>query len=233
MQNLSGAWEDEAHNWMQFVRTPGHDHYRERFNWPAFVTLLPPPAGATLDLGCGEGRAGGQLRALGHAPIVGVDAAPTLAAAARATGGYDEVHEADAAALPLGDEAFALVTAFMSLHDVDDLEGVVREAARVLAPGGHLCAAVPHPHSSARFTGRPYFEAHRYAATVSRGGIDMTFHSMHRPLEELWAAFAAAGFVLEQLREPVPDDDYLADHPEVAEARDRPIFLQLRARLES
>lgn len=43
----------------------------------------------------------------------------------------------------------------MSLQDVDDLHGSLREAARVLRPQGRLCAAVVHPLTSAgRFVGR-------------------------------------------------------------------------------
>src|SRR3954452_10177994 len=137
MRDLARAWEGEAENWLRFARTPGHDHYRERFNWPRFVELLPPPeARGVLDLGCGEGRAGRELRALGYAPLVGVDASETLAALAR--GSYDEVLTAGAAALPLDDDACALVVAFMSLHDMDDLDGALREAARVLRGGGRL-----------------------------------------------------------------------------------------------
>jgi ubiquinone/menaquinone biosynthesis C-methylase UbiE len=42
----------------------------------------------------------------------------------------------------------------MVLHDVDDLDGAVREAARVLEPGGRLCLAIVHPMNSAgRFEG--------------------------------------------------------------------------------
>src|SRR4051812_19554835 len=234
MRDLADAWENEAENWMRFARTPGHDHYRERFNWPRFVELLPTPSGGpTLDLGCGEGRAGRDLRALGYAPVVGVDAAPTMAAAARASGHYDEVLEADAAALPLPSAAFALVVAFMSLHDVDDLDGVLRETARVLAPGGRLCAAVLHPYRSALLgeaSARSYFETQRYADTVERGGVTMTFHSMHRSLETLWAGFATAGLVVELVREPLPYADHVAEHPDVGRSRQRPLFLHLRAR---
>jgi ubiquinone/menaquinone biosynthesis C-methylase UbiE len=43
-----------------------------------------------------------------------------------------EAHLADAADLPLDDASFNLVVAFMSLQDVNDMEGAIGEAARVL-----------------------------------------------------------------------------------------------------
>ena len=44
----------------------------------------------------------------------------------------------------------------MALHDIDDMDGAIREAARVLTAGGHLCLAIVHPIDSAgRFEVRP------------------------------------------------------------------------------
>ena len=53
-----------------------------------------------LDLGCGEGRFSRDLKALGY-DVVGIDCSPTLVAAAREADPSLEVHEADAAALPV------------------------------------------------------------------------------------------------------------------------------------
>ena len=81
---------------------------------------MPRAGRLTLDLGCGEGRGGLALRERGHR-LVGVDAAPTMVDLARETGAYDEVHLADAAALPLDDGAVDLVVAYMSMHDIEDV----------------------------------------------------------------------------------------------------------------
>jgi ubiquinone/menaquinone biosynthesis C-methylase UbiE len=56
---------------------------------------------------------------------------------------------ADATALPFADEAFDLGVAYMSLMNMDDLEGAVRETARVLEPGGRFCVSVVHPVAAA------------------------------------------------------------------------------------
>jgi ubiquinone/menaquinone biosynthesis C-methylase UbiE len=57
---------------------------------------------------------------------------------------------ADAAALPLTSESISLVVASMSLHDIDDLAGAIREASRVLAPGGQFCITIVHPFVTAQ-----------------------------------------------------------------------------------
>src|ERR1700759_593416 len=71
------GWEAEAGNWATFARTPGHDHFHDEINLPALRDLLPGPAGATLYLGCGEGRLSRYLRSAGYR-VAGADAAPTM-----------------------------------------------------------------------------------------------------------------------------------------------------------
>jgi SAM-dependent methyltransferase len=224
---LHERWEREAGAWARWVRTPGHDEWHWRLNWPAFLELLPAAGRRTLDLGCGEGRGGVELRGRGHR-VVGVDAAPTMVALARETGAYEDVHLADAAALPLDAASVDVVVAYMSLHDIEDLAGTLREVARVLAPGGRMCAAVVHPLSSAHLGSDdevPYFEQRHYTDVVERDGLEMAFHGIHRPLEAYTGALRATGLALEDLREPAPTDEHIAAFAPLAKARRRPTFL--------
>jgi SAM-dependent methyltransferase len=225
---LSGAWEDEARRWIRWAREPGVDHFFWRFSRPALLGLLPEPGRLTVDVGCGEGRLSRELHARGHR-VVGVEQSPTLAAAAREAEPAIGVHVADAAAMPLGDGVADLCVASMVLLNLDDLDGVVGEVARVLAPGGRFCFSTTHP-----FVGRPdwaedYFEVVRFAETRARDGTRMTFHDVYRPLSGYLSALERAGFVVEALREPVPDDAYVADHPTVERWRRAPCFLLVRA----
>jgi ubiquinone/menaquinone biosynthesis C-methylase UbiE len=231
---LAEEWEDRAQAWVAWARTPDHDRYFHRFNWPAFLDLVPGAGRATLDLGCGEGRAGARLRELGHR-LTGIDSAPTLAALAQATGAYVEVCVADAARLPFPDASFDLVIAFMSLQDMDDAAGALRETARVLEPDGRLVAAFVHPIASAhlgRAEGerRPYFETARTADAVERAGLSFTFHQVHRSLQNWMELFSAAGFVVERMREPRPSEATVDAEPALAKARVLPAFLHVCAR---
>ena len=229
---LREFWDGQAEAWGRFARTPGHDSYHEGFNFPAFLSLLPPAGRRTLDLGCGEGRVGAELVRRGHT-VVGVDSSPAMVEMAR------ERHEAmvaDAIDLPFGEGAFDLVVTYMSVMNFDDPEAGVREAARVLSRGGRFCLAVVHPLDGAgsfedgAFVIRgSYFEPEPKLWESERDGIHVTFYDRALPLERLARACEDAGLVVEAVREPRPSPAFVRANPDAERRRRVPLFLQLRA----
>ena len=139
-----------------------------------------------------------------------------------------EVLDGDAAAIPLPDGAVDVVACSMALLNFDDLDASVAEAARVLEPGGRLCFSTVHPWNSLKDL-PDYFAERTYAETRTRGGLTMTFTDRHRPLSALSRALEGAGLLLEALREPVPDAEHVARHPDVERWTRRPVFLLGRA----
>jgi SAM-dependent methyltransferase len=227
---LRDEWERNAADWVLWARAPGHDSYW-RFHREQFLELVPPPGRLTLDVGCGEGRVSRDLQAAGHRTI-GVDASSTMIEAAREADPDGEYVVADAASLPFPDGHVDLVIAFMSLQDVDEMAEAVREAARVLEPGGRLALAVVHPINSGHELDREhpegrlvmthdYFERRRYRDEIERDGLRITFESRHWTLEDYFDALLSAGFRLDAFRERGHDD-----HPKWSRY---PLFLHIRA----
>jgi len=225
--SLSDAWERHAAQWERWTRVPGHDVYHERLNWPAFHALVSPPGRRTLEVGCGEGRAGRQLAADGHR-MVGIDSSATLVQLAREAGGYEELVCADAAQLPWEPQTFDLALAYMSLHVMEDLTGVIAEIARVLESGGRFCLAIIHPLNRPPEALDDYFDERRYVDDFELGELRMTFEGIDRPLEAYSRALARAGFLIEELREPRPTATDTASAPPLAKAARRPHFLHMR-----
>jgi SAM-dependent methyltransferase len=224
------AWDEHAEAWIAWARAQEHDHFFWRFSLPALLELVPAPGRLTLDIASGEGRMARELRDAGHT-VLAVESSATLVRAARKADPRMEVLRADVARLPMGAGIADLAVCSMALMDFDDLDGALREIARVLMPGGRLCASLSHPACSRRHAAG-YFSPERFAVTSDRGGLRMTFVDFHRPVEAYTRALEGAGFVLEALREPVPSRDHVSDHPDMAPWRDEPALLTLRARRE-
>src|SRR5215510_13580985 len=109
--NLRELWEAHACQWIEWARAPGHDSYW-RYHRDQFLQLLPLPGRRTVDIGCGEGRLTRHLKELGH-QVVGIDASPSMVAAARQLDPSMDIRLADAATLPLNDGCADLAIAFM------------------------------------------------------------------------------------------------------------------------
>lgn len=94
---------------------------------------LRAPLPLALDVGCGTGLSTIALTAVAER-VVGVDSSAAMLARAAASPCV-EYRQAPAEALPLADGACALVTAASAFH-LFDREAFLREAKRVLIPGG-------------------------------------------------------------------------------------------------
>ena len=173
--------------------------------------------------------------------MTGVDVAPTMVRLALDADPGGDYQVADAAALPFGDAEFSLVVAYNSLMDVDDLDGVVHEAARVLKSGGRLAACVTHPladagvfetaEADARFViAGSYLARRRFdGPPMERNGATIQFRGWAYPLETYVRAFVDAGLLIEALAEPAIPAAAIARDPGEARWQRIPAFLLLRA----
>jgi SAM-dependent methyltransferase len=194
----TGAWEAGAEAWVALVRSGGHGEAHDE----VIRELLPPPGGAALDVGCGEGRWTRYLAASGW-QATGIDRSEALVAAARAEGGEYAIGEATA--LPREAASVDLVLCVNVLMHVLDLDGAIAEFARVLRPAGVAVIGLGHPVAEAGTNDEERDElrvAHYFAA--EEHAIPLGHHHVahqHRTIEQYVRAFLAAGFVLDDLRE--------------------------------
>lgn len=100
--------------------------------------LLDLPAGSSVvDVGCGAGRAAGELAQRG-ARAIGVDVSEEMIALARDRWPHADFRVGDACELPLGDGEAAGYRAEKVFHELPDAAEALAEAARVLTPGGRI-----------------------------------------------------------------------------------------------
>ena len=112
----------------------------------------PGPFHAVLDLGTGTGRIL-ELLAPKAARAVGIDGSPAMLSVARArleAKGWRHVQlrQGDIYALPVERDGYDLVVISQVLHYLDDPGRALREASRVLRPGGRLVVVDFAPHDN-------------------------------------------------------------------------------------
>lgn len=201
---------------------------------PAILSMVGDVAGLrVLDAGCGSGVHAAALVERG-AILTGIDASAELLKFARyrlqdrARFAVADLNEP----LPFDNAAFDLIMASLVMHYLPDWSHPLSEFARLLAKGGRLVFSTHHPFMDHKLSGHDnYFETYSFNETWRRGGKTMTMRFWHRPLHAMFDALTAAGFQLEGLSEPQPEEEARSRFPEAYRLLStEPRFLFLSAR---
>lgn len=250
-------WNNNAEAWTTLSRQ-GNDVYRDWVNTPAFLNMLPNIKGLKgLDIGCGEGSNTRKLAERG-ANMMAIDVAPAFLAYSLTQEQQDPrgilFQAASALDLPFGEATFDFATAFMSLMDIPDHAQAIREAHRVLKPGGffqfsitHPCFNPPYRKSLKNSAGQEYAIAVGSYFDNIDGRIDeWMFSSIPSKQQQDWPKFRvprfhltlsewlnrliATGFMIEACSEPRVNDEVTTQCPAVADTQVVAYFLHIRCR---
>ena len=155
----------------------------------------PRPGQRVLDVACGTGvvtRLAAERVGTAGA-TAGLDVNPGMLAVARSqtpSGMSIDWYEANAAAMPLANEAFDLVLCQIGLQFVTDKQAALREMRRVLGNGGRAFVTVPGPKPSLFAIMTDALARHLNPKTAAF--TDLVF-SMH-DADELAGLVRSAGF---------------------------------------
>ena len=154
-----------------------------------------------LDVGCGTGSLLKLYQAAG-CQITGIDASPTmLAAARRKLDSTADLRLGNAASMPFADGSFDLVTAVYSLHEMPSATrtAVVQEITRVVKPAGQILIIEyqggPYPFPSGWFskTGRAIVEwlagrehYRNFRQFIAQNGLAPMIEENHLTLLKSW-----------------------------------------------
>ena len=180
---------------MNRVMTAGLDRRWRRLAVRAVVW----PGDRVLDSCCGTGDLAIEAERRGGR-VTGLDFSERMLERARRKSGTIEWVQGDALALPFADGEFDAVTVGFGVRNLADLEGGLREAARVLRPGGKIAVLeITRPRGLLRPFFRLWFDVLvPLAGKVLPGGKAYTYlpASVRRfpGPEDLATLFRNAGF---------------------------------------
>jgi ubiquinone/menaquinone biosynthesis C-methylase UbiE len=235
--NRPTAWDTMA-AWLDEKHKDEGDLWHRALIDPPLLGLLGAVAGKrVLEIACGNGYLARKLARLG-ARVTAIDASVGLIALAQQREDRDPLgiayHVTDAARLDvLPDETFDVAVSNMALMDIEDADGAMREAARVLRMGGRFLASFSHPCFDVPGASAWAVERMDYTSTVWRKvsryrevfqgwcpwrlqgpqGYHRT-PAYHRPLSWYFRALRRAGLVVTALEEPEPTEECLAESPQ-------------------
>ena len=154
------------------------DLWNEHFGRYAFATRLSRMK-RVLDAGCGMGYGSAELARVA-ASVVGVDISGETVASAREHYDLPRVTflQGSCAALPFRAAAFDLVVAFEVIEHLKEWRDFLREARRVLAPGGQCLISTPNRDyytASRGRTGPNPFHEHEFSFEEFRQELQAIF----------------------------------------------------------
>lgn len=210
--------------------------------WPAIRAMLPDLAGSrVVDLGCGFGWFCRFARDGGASKVLGLDVSERMLAGAKAMTADPAIayERADLERLDLPEASFDLAYSSLAFHYIVDFAGLLAAIHRVLAPGGHLVFSMEHPIYmaprnpawSADAEGRRIWPLDSYRMEGPRvtNWLASGVVKQHRTLGTTLNLLIHASFTIGQVEEWGPTDEQVAAQPELAEERDRPMFLLIAA----
>ncbi|MFZ7131548.1 MAG: class I SAM-dependent methyltransferase [Eubacteriales bacterium] len=226
------TYEALADYYFDDVDTKPFNAYYER---PATISLLPDVKNKTvLDAGCAAGWYTKWLLEKG-ANVIAVDFSPNMIEMTKKrVGNRAEIIRADLNS-PLDfikDSSIDIILSSLTLHYIKNWDSVMREFNRILKEQGQLVMSIHHP-----FMDFTVFNKENYFLTellddeweTSHGKVKMQFY--RRPLSLIINSIIDAGFLLEQLLEPMPTEQFKIEQPKIYERlTKKPQFLFIQAK---
>lgn len=213
---------------------------------PAMRKLLPDLNGkSVLDLGCGYGHNCVDFVNRGAARVVGIDISEKMLSVAKEESAHSKIEYRNMSMtdiLKLG-ETFDFIYSSLAFHYVKDFDAFAKDMYSVLSEGGQLLFSQEHPIITSTVDGAGHFNKNENGEKVSYtfsnynqpGERKIHWYvdgviKYHRTFSNIINALAKAGFVIEEVCEPIPEERVIKKVPAWVKEYIKPNFLIVKAR---
>ncbi len=213
---------------------------------PAMKKLLPDLSGkAVLDLGCGYGHNCIDFVKKGAKKVVGIDISEKMLEVAKNISSHEKISYINMNMTEIGNSAerFDFIYSSLAFHYIKDFNTFAETLYSVMNMGGQLLFSQEHPIITATIDGKGHFnkdgDGNRISYTFSdynRSGerrvhwyVDGVI-KYHRTFSDVINALAKAGFTVEEICEPTPEEWAIEKLPTMAKEYIKPNFLIVKAK---
>ncbi len=217
----------------------------ELFEMPTLFSLLPDlESKSVLDLGCGFGEHCMEYVRRGARSVVGIDISEKMLETARKENADSKITYL---LMPMEDlskldQKFDVVISSLAFHYVEDFSGVIKSIFGLLNAEGVFVFSQEHPFNTCHTGGDRWTRdenGEKVHLNLKNYGIERECESRwfvdgvkkyHRMFSTIVNALTDAGFVIERMVEPIPDEETAAKYPEHRDLYHKPDFLVVRAK---
>lgn len=222
-------------------------NYNEQLEQPAMSKLMPDIYGkSVLDLGCGYGHNCIDFVKRGALNVVGIDISKKMLEVAEKESSNKKITYINMSMTDISilTQKFDLIYSSLAFHYVNDFVNFAKDMYALLNDGGYLLFSQEHPLVTATYGGN-----HRYNKDEKGNYLSFTFSNYnepgkrdtfwyvdgvlkyHRRFSDIINALCSVGFIIETVREPVPDTKATEKIPNIlAKEQIKPSFLIIKAK---
>lgn len=224
------------------------DNFNVLLEQPAMRKLLPDIKGKrVLDIGCGAGGNCLDFVNRGAESVTGIDLSEKMLELARENCSHEKItylrmSMSDLSNFPKPDGGFGLIYSSLAVHYAEDFPRLMREIYALTERGGTLLFSQEHPVITAT-EGEGHWNYDENGNKISytfsdyqRGGkrtvkwFADSVEKYHRTFSEVINAVIAAGFTIDEICEPVPDEYALQKRPSLSSEFIKSNFLIVKAK---
>lgn len=221
-------------------------NYNDLLEQPAMAKLLPDLNGkSVLDLGCGYGHNCLDFVNRGAEKVAGIDISEKMLSVAREESSHGKIEYRNMSMTDISNlnEKFDFIYSSLAFHYVKDFDSFAKDMFSILNNGGQLLFSQEHPIITATVDGNGHFnkdeKGNRISYTFSNYNEpgERRIHwyvegvvKYHRTFSDVINALAKAGFVIEEICEPVPEAWAIEKLPTIVKEYIKPNFLIVKAK---
>lgn len=221
-------------------------NYNDLLEQPAMAKLLPDLNGkSVLDLGCGYGHNCIDFVRRGAKRVVGIDISENMLEVAKAESADEKIEYINMSMTDIAKlgEKFDFIYSSLAFHYIEDFDSFAKEMYSVLNSGGELLFSQEHPITTATIGDKGHWnkniKGERISYTFSNYNEEGERRThwyvdgvvkYHRTFSGIVNALVKAGFVIEEICEPAPENWAVEKLPKIASEYKKPSFLIIKAR---